>query len=1074
MKKPSYLFLAFASFFIFRVGATDTLKFDRIKDIGGYVTSVYKEKYAELTFFKHRLISPTLNIYDTYQGRESDSILNFTSYLGFVNDLDLSNFNDDSIINVDYIENRAIEYGEQNTIPISLTVVEYHLFKDSTIALNYIDFQNNQFVDNSPSNYFPFRKDTLFAACALNQIFDNNNLNFILTDSLLLTNLNGFPFDSLLIDFDDGNGYKTFNKGQMINVNYTGNGLKIIRLKKIVGNRCFYAKFKIEIKAPLEERTLICDVFENLNTLPPDLGPVGISTTKLGTFVNGKYAVWYSNCNVEKKIRRPFIISAGYNQGNGKQLTAGLISTNYYSFDLAGQTIEIPTAYMWNGEWRGTYYETYNGVFNKRFAPYEYSQYCSTDDGNKFLDRLRDEGYDIIILSYKNGKDKTYNNAALLMELIEKINLEKNDNGYYFENVICGFSAGGLTVRLALALMESRYKQGIGTNPHTKLYVNFDGENQGGCIPLGLQHLIKFQKDPFYTIPSLNALNLQADIINKFVAKLAFNAGDTPLAREFIPYNANVNGNLAHPDRALLLSTFNNIPLNNSNGYPDFCRKVSVSQGSSSGTNINHTGSTIFDSKLGRDLSGTGISQPSTCGGNYPWVAPKCEKRTTARYWGANNNQNIFDGTVTLDASFTFAPMICVNINLPTWMGGGCHCVGPYTVYAPIQIKDKHIPKPNNLSTNYDDAPASTSTPHIELYNTSAYPSYNNLFAGQGFANYDPLLQSFCPTASVLDLHDPNNNYQTGNNFLSPVSLGLMNINDANNSLHPHPYLRYGFPYLAHPNDHYQITPFDGVYAIGTDNGNFENGSAKPSNQMHVENPQTFIGDYLTRVEVAPENLYLSNRDLGITPSGYIQSSASNPYKAEFEARDKIFVGKTGMNGENIYSINSNDDFLTPNEEFKVTRGAFAKIHAGDEIDLMPGTTIESGSEAEIFIQPFNCANNLRIMTVGSGNNDDNNSNSSIQEHSYGKNLPDNHLQSNDGKISSYPNPNKGNFVIENKSSESNVTIEVLDLTGKLIYTIKTSNTLTEINVNNIENGIYIIHLYNDNTNSHSKIIISK
>jgi len=126
------------------------------------------------------------------------------------------------------------------------------------------------------------------------------------------------------------------------------------------------------------------------------------------------------------------------------------------------------------------------------------------------------------------------------------------------------------------------------------------------------------------------------------------------------------------------------------------------------------------------------------------------KKTTTARWW--SGNQNIFDGAVNLDASFTFFPLTCVNLPFV-----GCQCVGPYTTNLPIQIKQTHIAPPNYFTTNFDDAPASTGPSHIELYKMSAYPFYNNLISGQGNANFDPKFHGFKPLASALDLHNPTN-----------------------------------------------------------------------------------------------------------------------------------------------------------------------------------------------------------------------------------------------------------------------------------------------------------------------------
>ncbi|MBI4645397.1 MAG: hypothetical protein HY738_02095 [Bacteroidia bacterium] len=109
----------------------------------------------------------------------------------------------------------------------------------------------------------------------------------------------------------------------------------------------------------------------------------------------------------------------------------------------------------------------------------------------------------------------------------------------------------------------------------------------------------------------------------------------------------------------------------------------------------------------------------------------------------------------------------------------------------------------------------------------------------------------------------------------------------------------------------------------------------KPSNQFHVEDPQVQIGDYLARIEVAPEDLFLSNRNLGAT---LFEDTPDNYRTAEFEARNSIIVG----NG--IYGQNNNLYYLTPDGDFVVDNNSKAIMHAGYEIEFLSGTEVEYGS----------------------------------------------------------------------------------------------------------------------------------
>jgi len=71
--------------------------------------------------------------------------------------------------------------------------------------------------------------------------------------------------------------------------------------------------------------------------------------------------------------------------------------------------------------------------------------------------------------------------------------------------------------------------------------------------------------------------------------------------------------------------------------------------------------------------------------------------------------------------------------------------------------------------------------------------------------------------------------------------------------------------------------------------------------------------------------------------------------------------------------------------------------------------------------------------------------------------------------ISLYPNPNHGNFTIEN--IESNTTINIISSTGQIIYNTTTNNT-DHINLDmDIPNGIYFIQLINNDSQKTIKFI---
>lgn len=184
-----------------------------------------------------------------------------------------------------------------------------------------------------------------------------------------------------------------------------------------------------------------------------------------------------------------------------------------------------------------------------------------------FLDRLRDDGYDIIIYRSTESTESIISNAMNLVSFINLLNSIKISEN---ELIIAGASMGGLVVRYALTYMENN------TIDHqTKLFVSIDSPQNGANIPLGFQFLIASLYNDL--LPLINLLE-----ITKFkVAKEK--ALDAVAAREMLLYhytatqnnNANCSGS-----RILFLNNLNSI-----GNFPEQCRSIAISMGSGEGTN---------------------------------------------------------------------------------------------------------------------------------------------------------------------------------------------------------------------------------------------------------------------------------------------------------------------------------------------------------------------------------------------------------------------------------------------------------------------------------------------------------
>jgi PKD repeat protein len=95
-----------------------------------------------------------------------------------------------------------------------------------------------------------------------------------------------------------------------------------------------------------------------------------------------------------------------------------------------------------------------------------------------------------------------------------------------------------------------------------------------------------------------------------------------------------------------------------------------------------------------------------------------------------------------------------------------------------------------------------------------------------------------------------------------------------------------------------------------------------------------------------------------------------------------------------------------------------------------------------------------------------------IEEGTVGMKEISNNLNQN---ISFYPNPSSGKFVIElEKELKSETTVTISNLIGENVYTSILKNKSTQIDLNQVPTGIYLVKLQNTEGTSVSKIVIQK
>lgn len=199
-------------------------------------------------------------------------------------------------------------------------------------------------------------------------------------------------------------------------------------------------------------------------------------------------------------------------------------------------------------------------------------------EGNQ-LKQLQNHGYSFYVLSYKTTHVGVESNAMLFVKFLDHL---KSIHPHAEPFIVMGSSMGAMVTRYALTYMETEnYLQdpkSIAPEKmhNTRLWISIDAPHQGFNIPAALQNYINKYQTTWPHSPYLDAFN--------FFIKKGLNS---QTAKELMAnHNSAINGiNLAHtPQFDSLFSKLHNLNLN-TNGYPEFCKKMAISQGLGTGEN---------------------------------------------------------------------------------------------------------------------------------------------------------------------------------------------------------------------------------------------------------------------------------------------------------------------------------------------------------------------------------------------------------------------------------------------------------------------------------------------------------
>ena len=284
----------------------------------------------------------------------------------------------------------------------------------------------------------------------------------------------------------------------------------------------------------------------------------------------------------------------------------------------------------------------------------------------------------------------------------------------------------------------------------------------------------------------------------------------------------------------------------------------------------------------------------------------------------------------------------------------------------------------------------------------------------------------FTPIKSVLDIRDGNINGKQYNLEANGLLFNRKNLAGIPERIAGS---TYGYPHLSPSYDPQNLlTPFDAV-------------SATSSNDRHTKiedgNTNFFIIDEIVGIYYS----YLQNDKVGDQQPGY---------NAEYHAINKMRAGSAVT-------------FAKPEGPYIIRPNSRIVCSAQESITLEPGFESETGSNFLAFIRDFGCS----FGDQGGGSKSQANGYSTDQESENEINFESTlESESTKNQIKIYPNPSTGmyNFEISNRSiTNENYLIEVVDLSGRKIFTTTDSRQKITFDLADQQSGIYLVKVYFEN-----------
>ncbi|MDF3029259.1 MAG: hypothetical protein K0S23_3566 [Fluviicola sp.] len=592
-----------------------------------------------------------------------------------------------------------------------------------------------------------------------------------------------------------------------------------------------------------------------------------------------------------------------------------------------------------------------------------FNTYYDQFDFKSLISSLSEMGYDVIFIKETPGNRGINHAGGILANFLKFINQQKKDNypNEDWENVVIGFSAGGQHWRYALKKLEKEHMEQNLPHHHTRLYIPYDSPHWGANVPMFAQAVFKdmsaFSFPAFLTYESLKDAASKDMLMNHILGSNISSSGHN---RVITPAPTSESQNIAN----LLNNSFNHqyTPMNDlRKSFPTFTRNVAISTGSNS---------LDYNSAYGL----------------YPAMKLfKQEIMIPAWYGGRTINRSVYASKYGSGWPIFERKDLYIFLGIPIGIQRNYKTNNAYEWdLAQGGYKDEFYDKGGMGlgALQYTGVPVGAVTILLGSAQSVIAP-LGQLAGTQYYKNH----MNFLPTVSALGINPAI--WQNNNLYYNLKDEGLM-FNQFNYDPNI-PSNTYGYPNLANPSGHFNVTPFEALYC---DHQTYQHIKMQQSvdddqlDDVYLVYTRNFILD-----EAEADVVYLQNKVIG---KNHIQWNHNYRYKAWYKAYQDIVVG-------------ANVSPKTDSGPYTIESTGEITLYACHEINLKPGFSSANGSKFHGFIRCDGC-----YRPHGKSNSENSDSNPGSAENAEQLNLIQRSLSETEGEkeLQVFPNPTTDQFTI--------------------------------------------------------------